>query len=173
VAPDDVLFTSESIDWAWIFRQHLPPWSIVGMRYGQIGKAEEMNDQSVAFVTDVHSPILPICGLVAKADWEAVGGVDRRYVASSCDNDVFMRCRARGGQIFISPNSVCMERDAEPTLGRLVYRFEADRRFFESRWMKWIDGAMTYYIEPTTPTEPFDRATIMQEDQGNMEGWHE
>lgn len=171
VIPDDVLVLHESTDWQYSFKNHLPPFSVIGMRYRREGDAHELNDQSAVFPSQADSPILPICGMVKKSEWMAVGGIDSQFVGSSGDADLYMRCVEKGGRAFISPNSLVVERDEIDNEMRLAKRFRGDYRYFIHQWADPEGGKLVFRKHRRDKIVPFDPDTILTHHQGNTSGW--
>lgn len=172
IVPDDVRLHQESMDWSWYWRQHLPPYSVVGVRYQRPHKRVEDNEQALLLPKEILSPITPICGLVKRSEWLELGGLDRQFVSSFADVDLFMRMRQRGGNMFINPNGIAYERDTRDDTGRLAKRFKRiDYRYLIDLWVDDDDGRLTFRKERLEPFQPFDHKTILKGDQGNVRGW--
>lgn len=179
VIPDDVRVYPESLHWAYIFKRRLPPFSVVGSRYGKDGEGRERNDQSTLLIKEPTSPVLPICGMVKKSEWVELGGIDSEFIGCLGDADLYLRCIARGGYPFISPNSLVYERDADPGEG-LAERFRDDHHHLQHQWVDYVKGKneegqevwkAIFRKQRRDPIIPFDHKTIMEYNQGNVKGW--
>lgn len=174
IIPDDVKVHRESLDWAYTFKNHLPPFSVVGFRYKREGSIWERNDQAALLPQVPNSPILPICGMIKRSEWMELGGIDSQFVGSAGDADLYMRAVERGGWAFISPDSIIYERDLRDDASRLAKRFKSDYRFFIDQWVdESVDDEKELIFRKyrRDATIPFDHSTIMDGNQGNIAGW--
>ena len=175
IIPDDVIVLPGVLDWAHLFKNRLPPFSIVGVRYGKDvgGERKELNDKCALIVSDLASPVIPICGMIRKSEWVELGGIDSQFVVSCGDMDLYMRAFARGGCPFISPDSVIFEREVAAGGTRITKKFRHDYYLVVDQWTNRDANGIVieYRKQRKDPIIPFDHETIMDYDQGNMRGW--
>jgi len=150
VVVDDAILNPMAVEWAYRWLQKLPRFSVVGFRYFRDGV--ERNDQLTLVPNDPKSPLAIYTGIVAKKDWMDVGGVDRRYVGNHGVEDLFMRCVARGGHAFLSPESITNEIDQEPNPNRKSHLYLEDTVLFHGQW---TDQGGLYRQQPRTPVQSF------------------
>ena len=176
VFPDDIKAEKGVLDWEHYFKIRLPPFSVVGAKFGDVkrGKKHNLCHKSVLLGSEPTSPILPAYAMIRKSEWVELGGVDSQIVGSCGDSDLFMRAISRGGCPFISPNSVLYEREANIEIDpvNLLVRHRHDYYFLVNQWTDIEEGKEPVYRKKRRdPVIPFDHETIMDGNQGNLRGW--
>lgn len=87
------------------------------------------------YVNGDKTKILPVCGLIKKSLWKSVGGLDRRFIASYADTDLFLRIYKIGGKVILVNSAIANELNVHGEIG-LYPSFGAvyDKPFFDSLW---------------------------------------
>ena len=120
------------------------------------------------FVGDNSSPVMPLCGLMARILYRDIGGIDRNFIAIMGDLDITMRVLTLGGEVVLSDVYVD-ELKSKSCGSKLCSEFwYHDRRLLESLWS--VNGQV--HFNRTRPVEPFSDFRILEESQGPRGRWH-
>ena len=140
---------------------------ILSCRYMLNGEDRSAIDHRF-FVGDNSSPVMPLCGLMARKLYRDTGGIDRNFIAVMWDLDITMRVLALGGEVILS--DVYVDELKSKSCGSKLCRefWYHDRGLLESLWS--VNGQI--HFNRARPVEPFSDFRILEESQGPRGRWH-
>jgi hypothetical protein len=167
IADDCEFRTSRPLDALYnAYKAHNDEKAILSCRYLLNGELQPIG-QHRFFIDDNRSPVMPLCGLMARKLYRDIGGIDKNFIAVMWDLDVTMRVLASGGRVLFSDVHID-ELKSKAAGSNLCGDFwHHDRALLESLWT--ADGHV--HFERARQVEPFSDLRIMEVSQGPRGRW--
>lgn len=118
------------------------------------------------YISDLSSPVMPLCALMSKKLYSDLGGIDSNFIAVMWDCDIAMRAYALGGEVILS--DVILDEDTIKSPSLLWGKFCGhDRVLLESLWT--TNGKI--HLNRKKPVKPFSDENILTASQGPRGRW--
>jgi len=123
---------------------------------------------------DLTSPPMGVGSFLRTDTFKMLGGIDRRFVGTHWDVDVYMRAREIGGYVHIARDIVASEDGGE---NKLIHECHGDKALLHSFWVikPPKDGMPGEYakkrLAPVEPFEDKDLLTVSQSNCGTVRKW--
>ena len=172
VAPiaDDAIFRNETIDNLYnLYEKEKNNKAIISFRWFKHGKLANSNVYYY-FIGDTSSPELPLSGLMMRSLWKQLGGIDRRFIASCGDTDLYLRSFEIGCKVYYCDNAIYEERKEKSGKKNLYPRYGQyfDRPLLDSFWVRKQVISKKRFV----PVKPFEDKNILSVTQGNTGEWN-
>ena len=143
--------------------------SIISLMWVKYGKVVDLKVYHY-FIGDNSSPKLPLGGLMAKKLWHDLGGIDRRFIASCGDTDLYLRSFEIGCKVYYCDNAIYEERKEKSGKRNLYPRYGQyfDRPLLDSFWVR----KQMVSKKRLVPVKPFEENNILSVTQGNTGEWN-
>ena len=116
---------------------------------------------------DSTTPVMPVCGLMSKKLYHALGGIDKNFIAIMWSLDIAMRVYALGGRVVLSDVYINEDRNKRAGSNLCGEFWVHDRNLIESLWM--TSGKVNFTRK--RPIEPFSEVNILNASQGPRGRW--
>ena len=172
VAPvaDDAFFGEKTIDNLYkLYEKINSDKAIISFRWFKHGKLANSN-LYYYFIGDKSSPELPFSGLMMRNLWKHFGGIDRRFIASCGDTDLYLRSFEIGCKVYYCDNAIYEERKEKSGKRNLYPRYGQyfDRPLLDSFWVR----KQMVSKKRLVPVKPFEENNILSVTQGNTGEWN-
>ncbi|MFW9991918.1 MAG: hypothetical protein ACFFD4_07640 [Candidatus Odinarchaeota archaeon] len=184
---DDEVFHGESVKNIYLkYVKMNNPRALVSYRYVLQGKdiSSGLLPANRYYVWEPTSPLAPLCPIMSKKTWQAVGGVDRRFIALYWDLDLAMRVFEYAGlpavetHAWLADDAFCEEvgQSADGGEHSLYEKYgpSHDRIILDSLWTTPGHRGLfsNIHMKRLAPVEPFEDKDLLTVTQGPRGRWN-
>ena len=135
ITADDLLLPPMMLNTMYSFvRRMLNDKTVVMARFADTIDGSPCDQLSVFDTRNPDSPIVGVNTIIKRSVWQALGGLDRRFLGINGGVDIQMRVYEAGGHPFIVPN--CLTREKPHSDVRLIDKYvDPDFKTLYSFWV--------------------------------------
>jgi len=152
-----------------IWNSHKNEFLIVSCLYSNNGIVQPENIQKYN-VNNLDSPPVPLAGLMLRKSWEALGGIDSRFIGVLYDLDLALRFTLSNGKVIFSDAVVVEKRELRGNSRLFQENWKNDRKYLDLCWGQNGEG-VTKFFKRFYPITPFVESNILVKSQGPRGHW--